>query len=539
MEIVKGKGVSGGIAFGRIFFFEREETEIKKYSVNDIESEIKRFKNAKSKAIEELKVLYRQALSKAGKENAEIFNIHQMMLDDDDYCDSITGIIASEQVNAEYAVKTTESNFAEMFSKMDDSYMKERAADVMDISKRLIGCLSNTKSKEISAGSNVILVADDLTPSETIQLDRTKIAAFATIHGSSNSHASILARTMNMPALADIKDGFKTEYNGKEAIADGFSGTLYIEPNQKTIKRYTDMENKLRQENKLLQELKGKENITHSGEKIKVYANIGNVSDAQQAVKNDAGGIGLFRSEFLYIGKKDFPTEEEQFEVYKSVAEIMADKDVIIRTLDIGADKQAEYFHLPKETNPALGYRAIRICLTQEDIFKTQLRALYRASAFGKISIMFPMITSVWEVRQINDIVKEVRNELKNEGISYNENTPLGIMIETPAAALISDELAKEVDFFSIGTNDLTQYTLAADRQNQNIEKFFDPHHKAVLKLIEMTAENAHKNGIWVGICGELGADTALTEAFLNIGIDEISVSPPRVLPLRKKIREI
>ena len=539
MEIVKGKGVSGGIAFGRIFFFEREETEIKKYSVNDIESEIKRFKNAKSKAIEELKVLYRQALSKAGKENAEIFNIHQMMLDDDDYCDSITGIIASEQVNAEYAVKMTESNFAEMFSKMDDSYMKERAADVMDISKRLIGCLSNTKSKEISAGSNVILVADDLTPSETIQLDRTKIAAFATIHGSSNSHASILARTMNMPALADIKDGFKTEYNGKEAIADGFSGTLYIEPNQKTIKRYTDMENKLRQENKLLQELKGKENITHSGEKIKVYANIGNVSDAQQAVKNDAGGIGLFRSEFLYIGKKDFPTEEEQFEVYKSVAEIMADKDVIIRTLDIGADKQAEYFHLPKETNPALGYRAIRICLTQEDIFKTQLRALYRASAFGKISIMFPMITSVWEVRQINDIVKEVRNELKNEGISYNENTPLGIMIETPAAALISDELAKEVDFFSIGTNDLTQYTLAADRQNQNIEKFFDPHHKAVLKLIEMTAENAHKNGIWVGICGELGADTALTEAFLNIGIDEISVSPPRVLPLRKKIREI
>ncbi len=542
MLVIKGKSVFGGIAIGKISYLKKTKETVKRTKVNDIEKELERFETARQAAIGQLGDLYQTAVVKVGEANAMVMQVHQMMLDDLDYVESVNNIITTQSVNAEYAVGVTGDNFAQMFSSMDDEYMKERSADVLDISDRLIKILNNTEhreqAKEQTPEESVIIAADDLAPSETIQLDKDKVLSFLTKYGSVNSHTAILARTMNIPAVIGLQEALTEDADGKLAIVDGFTGTVYIEPDEKTVKEMQEKKRRDHEKKELLLTLKGKENVTLDGKSIQIYANIGNSSDIGAVLKNDAGGIGLFRSEFLYLEKSDYPTEEEQFSIYKYVAENLAGKKVIIRTLDIGADKQAAYFNLPKEENPALGYRAIRICLTRKDIFKTQLRALYRASAFGNISIMFPMITSLGEVLEIKEVVAEVKEELQKEGISYRENLELGIMLETPAAVLISDLLAKEVDFFSVGTNDLTQYTTAIDRQNPMLDKFYDPHHLSILRMLKFAADNAHKYGKWIGICGELAGDLTLTEAFLNIGIDELSVSPALILPLRKKVRE-
>ena len=538
MITISGKSVFGGVSIGKILFYQRNDKVIKREHVDDVDAEWKRFQDAKDQAVEQLKGLYEKALEDVGEANAMIFEIHQMMLEDLDYLESIENIIRTQEVNAEYAVATTADNFAAMFSAMDDAYMQGRAADVKDVSERVLNILSGADTGLQEMNEPCIIAADDLAPSETVQLDKSKVLGFATMYGSSNSHTAILARTMNIPAVIGLGEDLKAEYNGKDAIIDGFTGTLYIEPDEETMKAMQEKRAKDLEQRALLEQLKGKENVTKSGQKINVYANIGNVSDLGAVLKNDAGGIGLFRSEFLYLENSDFPTEEQQFAVYKKVAESMAGKKVIIRTLDIGADKQVDYFGLDKEENPALGYRAIRICLTRPEIFKTQLRALYRAAVFGNISIMFPMIISVKEVQKIKEIIAEVKEELKSEGIPYKEDVDLGIMIETPASVMVSRELAKEVDFFSVGTNDLTQYTLAIDRQNSKLDEFYDPHHPAVLRMIRMAAESAHAEGAWIGICGELGADLELTEEFLKMGLDELSVSPSMVLPLRNRIRQ-
>ena len=538
MITLSGKSVFGGVAIGKIAFYKRQEKQVRRYRVEDTEAEVARFEDAQETAIAQLGELYDKAMEDVGEANAAIFEVHQMMLMDLDYVDSIKNIITTQEVNAEYAVATTGDNFSRMFASMDDAYMQGRAADVKDVSDRLLGILSDAGESGVVADEPVIVAADDLVPSETVQLDKSKVLAFATMYGSANSHTAILARTMNIPAVIGLGEGLAKEYDGHMAAIDGFTGTIYIDPDEETMKVMTEKREEDRRQKALLEELKGKENVTLSGQKINVYANIGNLSDVGAVLKNDAGGIGLFRSEFLYLESEDFPTEEQQFQVYKQVAENMAGKKVIIRTLDIGADKQVDYFGLDKEENPALGYRAIRICLTRPEIFKTQLRALYRASAYGQIAIMFPMIISVKEVKQIKAIIEEVKAELREAQIPFREDVELGIMIETPAAVMMSRELAKEVDFFSVGTNDLTQYTLAIDRQNQKLDVFYDPHHPAVLAMIRMAAENAHAEGKWIGICGELGADLELTEEFLAMGLDELSVSPAMVLPLRKKIRE-
>ena len=538
MITLSGKSVFGGVAIGKIAFYKRQEKQVRRYRVEDTEAEVARFEDAQETAIAQLGELYDKAMEDVGEANAAIFEVHQMMLMDLDYVDSIKNIITTQEVNAEYAVATTGDNFSQMFASMDDAYMQGRAADVKDVSDRLLGILSDAGESGVVADEPVIVAADDLVPSETVQLDKSKVLAFATMYGSANSHTAILARTMNIPAVIGLGEGIAKEYDGHMAAIDGFTGTIYIDPDEETMKTMTEKREEDRRQKALLEELKGKENVTLSGQKINVYANIGNLSDVGAVLKNDAGGIGLFRSEFLYLESEDFPTEEQQFQVYKQVAENMAGKKVIIRTLDIGADKQVDYFGLDKEENPALGYRAIRICLTRPEIFKTQLRALYRASAYGQIAIMFPMIISVKEVKQIKEIIEEVKAELREAQIPFREDVELGIMIETPAAVMMSRELAKEVDFFSVGTNDLTQYTLAIDRQNQKLDAFYDPHHPAVLAMIRMAAENAHAEGKWIGICGELGADLELTEEVLAMGLDELSVSPAMVLPLRKKIRE-
>ena len=538
MTILKGKGVFGGIAFGKISIYNREEFEIKRYRVEDTDSEIRRYESAKKIAIVQLQSLYEKALQEVGETNAMIFQIHQMMLEDLDYCESIINIIKNQNVNAEYAVGTTSDNFSEMFSSMDDSYMKERAADVRDVSKRLLKILTDSLENVVSFNEPSIIAADDLAPSETVQLDKNKVLGFVTMRGSSSSHTAILARTMNIPAIIGVGSQLKDEFDGCEAIIDGYAGDVYINPDHDTIQKMREKQEAKERQAALLLELKGRENITVDGRHIEIFANIGNSSDVGAVLQNDAGGIGLFRSEFLYLENDDYPSEDQQFAVYKDVAEKMSGKKVIIRTLDIGADKQVDYFEMPHEENPAMGYRAIRMCLDRLDIFKTQLRALYRVSAFGKIAIMFPMIISVDEVKKIKEIIKVVKKELEEDEIQFSNDVELGIMIETPAAAIISDDLAKEVDFFSIGTNDLSQYTLAIDRQNDKLTSIFDSHHKAILRLIKFVADNAHKNGIWVGICGELGADESLTETFLSMGIDELSVSPPYVLGIRKKVIE-
>ena len=538
MITIKGKSVFGGVSIGKIMFYKRNEKVIKRTHVDDVDAEWKRFCDAKDTAVSQLKELYDKAIEDVGEANAMIFEIHQMMLEDLDYLESIENIIRTQEVNAEFAVATTADNFAQMFAAMDDAYMQGRAADVKDVTERVLDILCGVSGGMKEMTEPCIIAADDLAPSETVQLDKSKVLGFATMYGSSNSHTAILARTMNIPAVIGLGEDLLTKYDGKMAVIDGFTGMLYIDPDEETMKVMEEKRAKDQEQKALLEQLKGKENVTKSGQKINVYANIGNVSDVGAVLKNDAGGIGLFRSEFLYLENSDFPTEEQQFAVYKQVAENMAGKKVIIRTLDIGADKQVDYFGLDKEENPALGYRAIRICLTRKEIFKTQLRALYRAAMFGNISIMFPMIISVAEVHEIKAIIAEVKEELKNEGIPFKDDVELGVMIETPASVMISRELAKEVDFFSVGTNDLTQYTLAIDRQNAKLDKFYDPHHPAVLAMIKMAADNAHAEGAWIGICGELGADLELTEEFLKMGLDELSVSPAMVLPLRKRIRE-
>lgn len=534
----KGKSVYGGIAIGKIHIMAKKEQSIVRQKVEDTDQEIRRFEEAKEEAKNQLAQLYEKAKAEVGEANAAIFEIHQMMLDDGDYVDSIENIIKGQSVNAEYAVGVTADNFAEMFSSMEDAYMKERAADIKDISERVVRILSNTEGNKEDGGEPAIILADDLAPSETVQLDKNLVLSFVTVHGSTNSHTAILARTMNIPALVSVNMEISQELEGKMAVVDGFNGLIYIEPDEKTLAEMEKRRQEELEKQRLLQELKGKENVTKDGRNVLVYANIGNVKDLAYVLANDAGGIGLFRSEFIYLESSTYPTEEEQFMIYKKAAETMAGKRVIIRTLDIGADKQADYFNLDKEENPAMGLRAIRICLTRPEIFKTQLRALYRASVYGKIAVMYPMITSVEEVRKIKEISKEVRAELAAENIAY-QGIEEGIMIETPAAVMMSDLLAKEVDFFSIGTNDLSQYTMAIDRQNPKLDEFFNPHHEAVLRMIGMVCENAHKENIWVGICGELGADLELTERFLRMGVDELSVSPSYVLPLRNRIRNL
>ena len=538
MITIQGKSVFGGVSIGKLMFYKRNEKVIKREHISDADAEWKRFEAAKGQAVDQLKELYEKALEDVGEANAMIFEIHQMMLEDLDYLESIENIIRSQEVNAEYAVATTADNFAQMFASMDDAYMQGRAADVKDVSERVLDILGGVSAGVKEMTEPCIIAADDLAPSETVQLDKSKVLGFATMYGSANSHTAILARTMNIPAVIGLGETLSSQYDGKMAVIDGFTGILYVDPDEETLARMQEKRAKDLEQKELLNQLKGKENVTRSGQKINVYANIGNVSDLGAVLKNDAGGIGLFRSEFLYLENSTFPTEEQQFAVYKQVAESMAGKKVIIRTLDIGADKQVDYFNLDKEENPALGYRAIRICLTRPEIFKTQLRALYRAAVYGNLSIMFPMIISVSEVKKIKEIIAQVQAELKAEGIPYKEDVELGVMIETPAAVMISRELAKEVDFFSVGTNDLTQYTLAIDRQNQKLDTFYDPHHPAVLAMIKMAADNAHAEGKWIGICGELGADLELTEEFLKMGLDELSVSPALVLPLRKRIRE-
>lgn len=538
MITLEGKSVFGGVAIGKIQFYKRNEITIKRTRVEDVEAEVERFQNAKAKTLELLKGLYEKALEDVGEANAMIFEAHQLMLEDPDYVESIENIICTQDVNAEYAIGATADNFAAIFEAMDDAYMQGRAADVRDVSERLLQALSSQNETVMVMDEPVIIAADDLVPSETVQLDKEKVLSFVTMYGSANSHTAILARTMNIPAVIGLGEALKEEYDGKVAIVDGVDGKVYIDPDEETMASMQKKQKKDQEQKELLNQLKGKENVTKSGQKVNVYANIGNLADVGAVLKNDAGGIGLFRSEFLYLESDTYPTEEQQFAVYKKVAETMAGKKVIIRTLDIGADKQVDYFKLDKEDNPALGYRAIRICLTRPEIFKTQLRALYRASAYGQISIMFPMIISVAEVKKIKEIVEEVKEELRTEGAAFREDVELGIMIETPAAVMVSRELAKEVDFFSVGTNDLTQYTLAIDRQNQKLEDFYDSHHPAVLAMIRMAAESAHAEGKWIGICGELGADVTLTETFLKMGIDELSVAPGMVLKVRQKIRE-
>ena len=532
--VLEGKSVFGGIAIGRLSIYNKKENQVKREKITDVEAEITRFTDAKETAKEQLKGFYEKAVKEVGEVNAAIFEVHQMMLDDLDYVESITNMIRTQEVNAEFAVASTGDNFSQMFAAMDDDYMKERAADVKDISNRVISILQNAENGSMTGEEPVILLADDLAPSETVQLDKSKVLSFVTRHGSTNSHTAILARTMNIPALIGID--FSDDVNGKMGIVDGYTGTLYIEPDEETMKKYEAKKAEDENKKRLLLELKGKENVTLDGKKINLYANIGGVADVANALSNDAGGIGLFRSEFLYLESENYPTEEAQFAAYKTVAENMAGKKVIIRTLDIGADKQVDYFHMEKEENPAMGYRAIRICLDRPEIFKTQLRAIYRASYYGTISIMFPMIISVKEVKRIKEIVTEVKAELTAEGIPFKD-CELGIMIETPAAVMISDLLAEEVDFFSIGTNDLTQYTLAIDRQNPKLDSFYDSHHEAILRMLQMVVDNGHKHGCWVGICGELGADTTLTSTFLKMGFDELSVSPSMILRVREEIR--
>ena len=537
MEQYQGKSVFGGVAIGRIHVFSKGQQQVKRIKVQDTEAEKKRYREAVQTAITELQGLYDKALKEVGEANAAIFEMHQMMLEDEDFTESVENIIDSQSVNAEYAVASTGDNFAQMFASMDDEYMRGRAADVKDISERLVSVLNGASRQQMDADEPVIVMAVDLAPSETVQMDKDKVLSFVTTQGSVNSHTAILARTMSIPALIGVDMPLDAELEGKFAIVDGDNGTVYIDPSEDVLAQMQEKKEQAEEKKQLLQQLKGKETITKDGKKIKLYANIGNSKDLAMVLQNDAEGIGLFRSEFLYLEKEDYPTENEQFMVYKMVAETMAGKQVIIRTLDIGADKQCDYFNMDPEDNPALGYRAIRICLTRPEVFKTQLRALYRASAFGNISIMYPMITSVWEVKQIKKIVEEVKEELRSQNIEFGE-VAQGIMIETPAAVMISRELAKEVDFFSIVTNDLTQYTLAIDRQNPKLDDFYDAHHPAVLEMIRMVAQNAHAEGIWAGICGELGADLELTEQFVQMGIDELSVSPGRILPIRKIVRE-
>lgn len=537
MKTYYGKSVFNGIAIGKISIYQKGEQQVKRVKVDDTENEKQRYYVAVEQATKELQALYEKAVKEVGEANAAIFEIHQMMLQDDDYKESVEHIIESQQVNAEYAVAATGDNFSQMFAAMDDEYMRGRAADVKDISERLLNVLSGKAKTGMDTEEPVIVLADDLAPSETVQMNKDLVLSFVTVHGSVNSHTAILARTMSIPALIGTDIPLDETVDGKLAIVDGSKGVIYVEPDESILSEMQEKQKKEQEQKELLQTLKGKPNITLDGKEIKLYANIGNSKDLATVIQNDAGGIGLFRSEFLYLEKDDYPTEEEQFSVYKTVAETMAGKQVIIRTLDIGADKQCDYFKLGKEDNPAMGYRAIRICLDRPEVFKTQLRALFRASAYGNLAIMYPMITSVWEVKKIKEIVEEVKKELTEQSISFGTPSQ-GIMIETPAAVMISQELAKEVDFFSIGTNDLTQYTLAIDRQNTNLDDFYDAHHPAILSMIRMVIENAHKEGIWAGICGELGADTELTQDFLAMGIDELSVSPGRILPIRKIILE-
>ncbi len=538
MQKCIGKSVLKGVAIGKIYLYQNQQVVLEKKQVADSGAEVKRFMDAKQTASEQLTRLYEEALVSVGEEHALIFDVHNMMLDDADYLEQIVGLITEEHMNAEYAVHMTGTQFAEMFASMDDDYMKARAADVLDISNRVIRVLAGISEDGLNTNEPVILLADDLTPSETVQMDKSKILAFVTKNGSANSHTAILARSMNIPSLVKTEVELSEELNGKMAVVDGTAGMLIIEPDEDTLAAMAAERDKWLAERAALQELKGKDNVTTDGRRINLYANIGNSEDVEKVLDNDGGGIGLFRSEFLYLGRDDYPTEEEQFVIYKEVLSKMEGKKVIIRTLDIGADKQADYFMIPKEENPAMGFRAIRICLDRVDVFKTQLRAIYRASAFGTASIMFPMIISVSEIRRIKEIVEEVKAELAAEGHKIGD-VELGIMIETPAAVMISDELAKEVEFFSIGTNDLTQYTLAIDRQNQSLDNIYDAHHKAVLRMIQMTIDNGHKEGIWVGICGELASDTSMTKTFIDMGIDELSVSPTYILGLRKTIREI
>ncbi len=538
METYHGKSVLQGIALGKLYVIEKKESTWTKMTVADTESEVARFQAARKEAMEQLDELYQEAMEQVGEENAMIFDVHKMMLEDLDYLEAIENRIRTESVNAEYAVTVTGEEFSAVFSSMDDEYMKARAADVLDISGRVVRVLEGREEPGLHTKEPVIILADDLSPSETIAMDKTKILAFVTKHGSANSHTAILARSLNIPSLVNTDVEITRTYHGKEAVVDGVSGTLFIEPDEAVLEAKRSEQTEIREREEKLKLLIGQENVTADGRHIHLYANMGNVEDVEKVLANDAGGIGLFRSEFLYLGRDTFPTEEEQFQAYKEVISRMGGKKVIIRTLDIGADKKADYFELDAEENPALGFRAIRICLTRQEIFRTQLRAIYRASAFGTAAIMFPMIISVEEIRRIKAIVEDVKAELTGEGISFGD-VELGIMIETPAAAMISDELAKEVAFFSIGTNDLTQYTLAIDRQNQKLEPFYDAHHPAVLKLIEMTIRNGHKEGAWVGICGELAADDTLTETFLDMGLDELSVSPVYILKLRDKIRHI
>lgn len=530
-----GKSILKGIAVGRLLFYAKEEQMVQRRSVDDVEAELLRYEKARAEAMAELSALYEKALKEVGEVNAAIFEVQSMMLEDDDFNDAVRNLMESQKVNAEYAAAVTGDNFAKMFSEMEDEYFKARSADVKDVSERVVKLLHGKGTVWEIGDEPVILAAKDLAPSETVQMDKTKLLGFVTELGSSNSHTAILARTMNIPALIGVP--VREDMNGKMAIIDGEQGIFYVEPDEETLSAYQEKLKEQERKRKLLAELKGKENVTLDGKKIELYANIGSIGDTAKALANDAGGIGLFRSEFLYLEKSDYPTEEEQFQAYKAVAETMAGKKVVIRTLDIGADKQVEYFGLDHEENPAMGLRAIRICLTRPEIFKTQLRALLRASAYGNLAIMYPMIISVDEVRRIKAIVEETKQEMREAGIPYGEFEQ-GIMIETPAAVMMSDLLAKEVDFFSIGTNDLTQYTLAIDRQNSKLDEFYDPHHPAVLRMIRMVVENGHKEGCWVGICGELGADETLTETFLKMGLDELSVSPSSILPIRKIVRE-
>ncbi len=538
MTKLQGRSVFGGIAIGKLSYLKKGERKIRRQSVTDIQAELERFRAAQQKALQRLKQLYDKAVSEVGQANAMIFEIHQMMLEDLDYCESIQNIITTQRVNAEYAVGQTADNFSQMFAEMDDPYMRERATDVRDVSERLLDALAGLEEDGADGDGPVIVAAEDLAPSETVQMDKSRLLGFVTQHGSLNSHTAILARTMGIPAVVSAGTELRPEVDGKTAVIDGFTGMVYIDPDETTLADMRRKQREAEEHRRLLEDLKGKENITLDGRRILIYANIGNLSDIGLVLQNDAEGVGLFRSEFIYLESRDYPTEEQQFQIYKKAVERMAGKRVIIRTLDIGADKQTDYFGLDKEENPAMGYRAIRICLTRPELFKTQLRALYRASAFGRLAIMFPMITSLEELRRAKKIAEEARDELRGEGISIAEDVELGIMIETPAAALISDLLAREADFFSIGTNDLVQYTMALDRQNPRLEEFYSPHHPAILRLIRMTVENAHAGGIWAGICGELGADPELTGTFLKLGVDEISVSPGLVLELRKQVRD-
>ena len=537
MVTIQGKGVYGAIAIGQLSFFQRNEVFVKRERVTNTEYEMVRLQRAICAAQQELSALYEKAVSEIGEANAQIFEIHKMMLEDLDYLDSITNIIENQNMNAEYAVAVTADNFAMMFAAMEDAYMKERASDVKDVSDRLLRCFLEEDDEKQQTKAGVIICADDLAPSETVQMDKSKVLAFITQKGSLNSHTAILARTMNIPAVIGVGEALTPEMDGKTAVVDGYTGEVFVEPSEEILATYQQKKNEDQRKKELLKELKGKENITLDGHKIDIYANIGGLSDVGAVLQHDAGGIGLFRSEFLYLENNDFPSEELQFSTYKRVLESMAGKKVVIRTLDIGADKKIDYFNLDAEENPALGYRAIRICLTQKNIFKMQLRALLRASVFGRLSIMFPMITSKEEILEIKAVLQQVKEELQKEGIPYSDDVEIGIMVETPAAAVISDILAPEVDFFSVGTNDLIQYTLAVDRQNPRLDRFYNPHHDAVLRLIQFAAENAHRHGKWIGICGELAADTTLTETFLKMGIDELSVSPSMVLQVREKVR--